>query len=185
LFKKLRTTIGERILRNKFKVRKRKRCIHDFQDAKSIGVLFKTNNLNDFQLVKNFLHYLREFNTKVIALCYIDTKKIPDYYLLMKGFNFFSKNSVNFFYIPNHQLVDDFMEQHFDILIDLSVENSFPVKYIGVLSNADFKIGMLRKNEENYYDLMIDIGSNKNIENLIENIKHYIPIFAGPEINKV
>lgn len=155
--------------------------MHDFHSARVIGVLFKTNNFDDFQLVKNFLHYLKELDNKIIALCYIDSKKIPDYYLLVKGFNFFTRKSVNFFYIPRHEVVNDFIEQPLDMLIDLTTEDVFTVKYIGVLSKAKFKIGMRQRRLEKYYDLMIDTEKDRSIVNLIENIKHYIPIFAGSE----
>lgn len=181
MFKKIRVKIGESILRRKLRTRKRDRCIHDFRSARLIGVLFKTNNLTDFQHVKNFLHYLRDLDSKVIALCYIDSKKIPDYYLLVKGFNFFTRKSVNLFYIPTHPVVNDFIEQPLDMLIDLSVEDVFSIQYIGILSKAKFKIGIRQKRMEKYYDLMIDIGKDKSINNLIENIKTYIPILAGSE----
>ncbi|MGC8804030.1 MAG: DUF6913 domain-containing protein, partial [Bacteroidales bacterium] len=118
---------------------------------------------------------------KVIALCYIDSKKIPDYYLLVKGFNFFTRKTVNLFYIPTHPLVNDFIEQPLDMLIDLSIDDVFSIHYIGILSKAKFKIGMRQKRLEKYYDLMIDIGKDKTINNLIENIKTYIPILAGNE----
>ncbi|MCX7986443.1 MAG: hypothetical protein N2662_05850 [Bacteroidales bacterium] len=157
----------------------RKRCMYDFHSAQLIGVLFKTNDSNEFQLVKNFLHYLRELDNKVIALSYIDSKKIPDYYLLVKGFNFFSRKSINFFYLPQNPIVNDFIEQPLDMLIDLTIDESFPIKYISVLSKAKFKIGMRQKRMEKYYDLMIDIEKDKSIANLIEGIKYYIPLFAG------
>jgi len=181
LFKKIRAQIGESILKRKIRLRKRNRCMHDFHSAQVIGVLFKTNNYNEFQLVKNFLHYLKELDSKIIALGYIDSKKVPDYYLLVKGINFFTRKSVNFLYIPKHEAVNDFIEQPLDMLIDLTTEDIFAIKYIGALSNAKFKIGMRQKRMEKYYDLMIDIEKDRTLVNLIESIKHYIPIFAGSE----
>ncbi len=175
---------GEYILRKKLRFFQRKRCVNDFASAQLIGVLFKTDNYNDFQKVKEFLHYLRTYETKIIALCYIDTKKIPDYYLLVKGFNFFTRKSLNIFYIPQHKLVSDFIDQPFDILLDLSMDNCFPIKYISILSKAKFKIGLRQLKYEHEYDLMIDL-KKKNISELIENIKMYIPIFAGKYSSEV
>lgn len=182
MLRKIRTIVGEKILRKKLRTQKRSRCIYDFHRAQLVGVLFKVNTINEFQLIKDFLHYLRELDNKVIALCYIDSKKIPDYYLLVKGFNFFTRKSVNFFYIPRHPMVNDFIEQPFDMLIDLTIDDIFTIKYIGILSKAKYKVGMRQKRMEKHYDLMIDIEKNRSIANLIESIKHYIPIFASNEI---
>ena len=151
----------------------------NFQTSKNIGVLFKTDTKEDFEIVQNFLHFLMEQNNEVVAICYVDSKKIPDYYFMRMGFNFFSKRNLNFFYIPKTQFVFDFIEKPFDILIDLSTDYNFPFHYISNLSEAKFKIGTLQNNI-NCFDLMIDISMDNNVQFLIEQIKHYIPVFCKP-----
>ncbi len=180
MFKSIRKRIGRSIIVRKTRNRKREKNIYGFEEAKLIGVLFKTQNINEFNLIKDFLLYLRKFDCQVVALCYIDSKKIPDYYLLKKGFNFFTKNDLSFFYIPKSQLIEDFINQKFDILLDLSIDELIPIEYIVDLSRAKFKIGKLKKNNH-LYDLMIDVSKNNTIESLIENMKYYIPIFASKE----
>lgn len=160
--------------------RKRKKVMFNFETSQSIGVVFKTDNQADFELVKKFLHFLNEQDNKVIALCFVDSKKVPDFYLLRKGFNFFSRSDLNFFFIPKTHFINDFIEKPFDILIDLSIDSNFPLHYISSLSKAKFKIGKLFSNK-NSFDLMIDISRNNSVGALIEQIKHYIPVVCVSE----
>jgi hypothetical protein len=149
-----------------------------FESSKLVGVVFKTDTQSDFELVKKFLHFLSDQDNKVVAICFVDNKKIPDYYLLRKGFNFFSRNDLNFFFIPKTNFVLDFIEKPIDMLIDLSIDENFPLYYISSLSKAKFKIGKQQK-EHNCFDVMIDNSKNNSVETLIEHIKHYIPVLYG------
>lgn len=180
MFKSLRQNIGRSIINRKLRNHKREKNIYGFDEAKLIGVLFSVQNIGDFNLIKEFLVYLRNFNCNVVALCYIDSKKIPDYYLLKKGFNFFTRNNLSLFYIPKSPLIDDFINQKFDILLNLCLEELVPIEYVVNLSKAKFKIGRFQKNKYPY-DLMIDVSKKNTIENLIDNIKYYIPLFASKE----
>ena len=178
VFKSLRQKIGNSILRRKLKTRKRVKSVFSFESSKTIGVVFKTDTQSDFELVKRFLHFLTEQDNKVVALCFVDSKKVPDYYLLRKGFNFFSRADLSFFFVPKTQFIIDFIDKPIDMLIDLSTDNNFPFQYITSLSKAKFKIGKLQK-DRNSLDVMIDISKTNNVESLIEQIKHYVPVLCG------
>jgi len=178
LFKSIRRKIAMVILRRRSKYRKREKNISSFESSKVIGVVFKTDTQSDFEIVKQFLHFLSDQENKVVALCYVDSKKVPDFYLLRKGFNFFSRQDLNYFFLPKAQFILDFIEKPFDMLIDLSTDNNFPLFLISSLSKAKYKIGKLYKNV-NCFDVMIDISKKNNVQSLIENIKHYIPVLCG------
>jgi hypothetical protein len=178
LFKSIRQKIGNSILRRKLRNRKRKKGIFNFETSKNIGVVFKTDTQSDFELVKRFLQFLSDQDNKVVALCYVDSKKVPDYYLLRKGFNFFSRAELSYFFLPKNQVILDFVEKPFDILIDLSTDCNFPLYFISNLSIAKFKIGKQKKDQDQF-DVMIDTTKNNTVEALIEQIKHYVPVLCS------
>ncbi len=179
-FKKTRQKIGSGILRRRLRNRKRSKNITNFENSQLIGVVFKTDVQSDFEIVKKFLHFLTEQNNKIVALCYVDTKKVPDYYLLRKGFNFFSRNDLSFFFLPKSQVILDFIDKPFDMLIDLSTDNNFPLHFISNLSKSKFKIGRLNNNNDNLcFDVMIDTSKGNSVESLIEHIKYYVPVLCG------
>lgn len=68
---------------------------------------------------------------------------------------------LNWWGIPKPEKVGDFMEIHFDILLSIAFEPNFAVDYVTALSNAKFKIGS-SPSDENYFDLNIKIGENKD-----------------------
>ncbi len=178
VFKNTRQNIGNSLLRRKLRNQRRKKFISNFENSQLIGVVFKTDNQSDFEIVKKFLHFLTEQNNKIVAMCYVDVKKVPDYYLLRKGFNFFSRNDLNFFFLPKSNSILDFIEKPFDMLIDLSTDNNFPLHFISNLSKAKFKIGKFNANSS-CFDVMIDISKDNSVQSLIEHIKHYVPVLCG------
>jgi hypothetical protein len=178
LFKSIRQKIGNSILRRKLRNRKRTKSIFNFETSKNIGVVFKTDTQSDFELVKRFLHFLSDQDNKVVAVCFIDHKKVPDYYLLRKGFNFFSRAELSFFFVPKTTFILDFIDRPFDMLVDLSIDSNFPLYYISKLSKAKFKIGK-QKNQQDQFDVMIDTTKNNTVESLIEQIKHYVPVLCN------
>jgi hypothetical protein len=178
LFKSIRSGIGNSILKRKLRHYRRIKSLFNFETSKLVGVVFKTDTQGDFEIVKKFLHFLTEQNNKVVALCFVDYKKVPDYYFLRKGFNFFSRNDLNFFFLPQTQFIEDFIQKPFDMLIDLSIDNNFPLYYISSLSAAKFKIGKLQQGH-NCFDVMIDTNKDNTVQSLIEQIKHYVPVLCG------
>lgn len=178
MFKSIRQKIGKYVLRRHERNHRRNKSLFNFETSQHIGVVFKTDTQSDFELVKRFLHYLSEQNNKVVALCFVDLKKVPDYYLLRKGFNFFSRKDLNIYFVPKTPFINDFIEKQFDILIDLSTDYNFPLHYISTLSKAKYKIGRQQKHYTSF-DMVIDISKNNNVEFLIEHIKHYVPVLCS------
>jgi hypothetical protein len=181
LFKSIRRKIGNSILQKRLRNRRREKSISNFETSKLIGVVFKTDSQSDFEIVKRFLHFLSELDNKVVALCFIDSNKVPDYYLLRKGYNFFSKRDLNLFFLPKTYFILDFIEKPFDILINLCTDNSFPLTYITGLSKAKLKIGKFWE-DQNLFDVMIDIKKDNSVNYLIEHIKHYVPVLSGATV---
>lgn len=171
----IKKTFGKISLKKNLRKNNRQVSVHNFKSAETIGIIFNSPDDESFTVVKNFLSFLADNNLKVIALGFVPDKKIPENLLLRKGINFFCKKDLNWYYKPKTEVVNQFINQNFDILIDLSLKEYFPLYYIGQLSNASFKIG--RQSEQyQYQDLMINIGKNHSIDYLIEQIKHYLTI---------
>ena len=63
--------------------------------------------------------------------------------------------------MPKAAKVRDFMEMNFDLLLNITLEPNFAVDYVTALSKAKFKIGS-SPNDENYFDLNIKVGENKD-----------------------
>jgi len=146
--------------------------------SKNIGIIYYFEDEKEYKIISDFVRYLQEEHKIVKALGYAPDKIIPHYFYPKIFFDIFLQTDVNKWTgIPNKQCVKDFIDTEYDLLIDLSLNNIFPLDYIGILSKAKFKVGKYDNTRKKYYDMMIDIKNNKDLRYLIEQIIQYIKIF--------
>ncbi len=153
--------------------------LFDLATAKYVGVVCATEDEASTSLLKDFLHLLTQKGIKYLVLGYFDGKKIPDNFLYWKGMEFITQNDLNFFFIPKSPAVDKFINEPFDLLINCSIKEYFPVEYVAQMSVAKCKVGTLHKDPSDY-DLMFDIEKQKNVGYFLENLKLYLSDLRNP-----
>ena len=144
--------------------------------ARRVGILYMVGDVPDYDKVSEFVSQLQQEHKEVKALGFISSKNLISRFLPKLSYDFFSKKDVNWFYRPIHKTVKDFMEKEFDLLIDLSLADSFPLKYISGLSKAICRVGRFSEDNSPYYDLMIDAKPAITIDDYFYQIKHYLTI---------
>ncbi len=152
--------MGRRELRTHLKDRNRTPVVCNIEHAKHIGIIYNATEGVSFEIIRNLVKDLSGSSRKITVLGYVDSKKLIDNYLYRKGFDFFSKNDLNWYWRPVSPLVDQFIKEPFDLLINLSLENHYPIQYITAISPATFKAGKFSP-DDIYLDLMIDIEKEK------------------------
>jgi hypothetical protein len=152
--------IGKKVLERKLRDRVRSTKVCNINEAKNIGIIFNATQLVSFEIIRNLTKELTERKIKVFVLGYVQSKKLIDHYLYRKGFSFFTKSNLNWFKKPVSDSVEEFINIPFDMLINLCLEESFPIQYIVALSASTFKVGKY-SDEPNYLDFMIDIEKEK------------------------
>jgi hypothetical protein len=136
--------------------------------AETIGILFNATHEVSFEIVKEMVKKLSSKENDIEVLGYVDSKQMIDHYLYRKGFEFFTRNQLNWYYKPMAEIVEKFIKKPFDLLIDLSLDNPFPIRYIVSCSAAKFKAGRYLHSED-YLDFMIDIEKEKKT---MSDIRH-------------
>jgi Family of unknown function (DUF6913) len=157
LGERIKAIIGSRVLEKKLRNQNRSVAVCNIKNARNIGILYNATEYVSFEIIREFAKELSQNNSNVSILGYVDSKKLIDHYLYRKGFDFFSRNDLNWYYKPVSAVAEEFVKKPFDLLIDLSLEPSYPVQYIVALSPSTFKVGRFSP-EEKYLDLMIDTG---------------------------
>jgi len=137
----IKVQVGRRVLANKFKTQLRIPATCSVDDAKNIGILYNATEYISFEIIRNLVKELSHDSRKVTVLGYVDSKKLIDHYLYRKGFDFFSKNDLNWYFRPVSAVVDNFIAEPFDLLINLSLEDHYPIRYIAALSPATGSAG--------------------------------------------
>jgi hypothetical protein len=164
---------GEFFLEKELKIFIRNRGFKGFESAQSIGVIFNASNNDDFDLVKKYVKYLRESQKRVKALGYFNLKEVPEMKYSKIEYDFFANKDLNWHLQPACEQAQKFINEEYDILIDLNLDDDFPLKYISSLSKAKFKIGKYLDNNITY-DLMIAVEENKGIKYFLKHLDHYL-----------
>jgi hypothetical protein len=152
--------MGNKSIRNYLKNKNREVKTCNIAEAKSIGILFNATHQISFEIVKALVKDLSTKKNKIDVLGFVDSKQLIDHYLYRKGFDFFTRSQLNWYYKPVVENVQKFIEKPYDILIDLSLDDPFPIHYIIACSQAKFKVGRYYEGQD-CLDFMIDMEKEK------------------------
>ncbi len=159
------------------KARKRlKRNVKAFniEKASSIAVVYNATNRTDADIVKKFIQYLKEERKEVLSLGFINSKDSSDMVTPHLNYIYFDKKDLSKTMLPKSSDVNNFIKKPYSILIDLNMEECFPIEYITSLSNAKFKVGASGNYRNENCDLVVDVSANNKLEYLIIQLKHYL-----------
>src|SRR5512133_2764243 len=185
LIDNFKSLIGQRIISGHLNAEVRRPSFCNVNQAKNIGIIYNATEYISFEIIRNLVKDLLHDSKKISILGYVDSKNLIDSYLYRKGFEFFSRNELNWFNKPVSPKVQEFISHPFDLLINLSLEDHYPIQYITAFSPATFKAGRFTPGDKSL-DLMIDIEKekqamrniHKEIENQIDHKKEDLEIEA-------
>ena len=145
-----------------------------FDEAKKIGILYDATDASNFEIVKAYVKNVRSRQKDILALGYVDRKELPSNQFAQYGLDFFTRKHLNWQMIPQYTIVSNFMVEKFDILINLTSNSCFPLRYITALSHARFRVGPFDRKNMMCYDLMIDTKGEEGIKVFIEEVENYL-----------
>ena len=169
----IRYKIAQYFLKQELEEHARERGFDGFENSKSIGIIFDASQKDDLELATRYVKYLKDHKKRIKAIGFFQGKTIPDMVYSKLEFDYFTKKDLNWYFKPTPGFIEQFINEDFDILIDLNLDLAFPLEYISCLSKAKFKIGKYRE-KENHYDLMINVPDEKGIKYFLRNLDLYI-----------
>ncbi|MCF6243323.1 MAG: hypothetical protein L3J74_18550, partial [Bacteroidales bacterium] len=155
------------------KVRERKVVYNNVHSASYIGIIFNAEDKVFYAAAKEFMNYIDERGIKINALSFVPKSDLIGYFPYRKGVEYFGMDKLAWTGKPKEEGVEEFIERPFDILIDISLTGSFPNEYVFALSKAKFKI-CNNSSIEKYADFVLQLKNKEDIDNYIEQIKHYL-----------
>lgn len=182
MFKALREKLGRRSITNSSA--RHRIDYRGFDTVKSVCILVDASRPEDMEVVKKYLHYLREFGKKAKVIGYYPDGKVPEMTYSRMEYIFFSSADLDFLRRPKSEEVKQFLEEPVDMLIDLNLQGLFPLYYIAALSKASLKVGRNGENNE-IYDLMIEMSADKGIKYFLRNLDQYLEMLGPKKTQKV
>ena len=157
----------------------RQKRVSNIDDAKTIGILFEFTTTEDFDLLKKYVLYLRDMKKKVKAIGYYTTKQEPYIQYSKVDYDFFGKSSHNWYGKPTDHILTNFMDEEFDIFIDINVNAQPVLTYIAAMSRAKFKVG--RAGENHYiHDLLFESPKEKGLKFFLRQVDTYLMMINKP-----
>lgn len=142
----------------------------NYNDARSVGVLFSSSNEDNHKAITYFVKLLQKDNKKVNVLAYFDEKHTNPYDF---RFDFFTKKDVDYLGRINCLQVNEFMEKKFDYLYCINPQ-PFPLfDYILQRSQAHCRVGKYHSETTDCFELMVDTRESNDTVDLILQMLHY------------
>ncbi|HCC71679.1 MAG TPA: hypothetical protein DEQ09_11085 [Bacteroidales bacterium] len=174
LFKGIRLVVARLILNQRLKRTRRNKKFNNLRHSHKIGIVWDGSNIADFEAITSFYHEMLKRNIQVDIICYYPKIILPDQYTAIRYLTCIKKTDLNWFYIPQSNDIDEFIHTPYEILIDINNNNYFPVKYITVLSQAEFKVGAENLSYRDKIDMTIKINRKNDPVYYLEQVKYYL-----------
>jgi hypothetical protein len=155
----------------------------NMKDARSVGILYTLDDVQDYDTVSTFVKELQLDRKEVKALGFVKNKNLISRFLPKLSYDFISKKDINWYFKPIHTKVEDFINREFDILIDLNLQDLFPLKYISGMSKALCRVGVYSESNSDFYDLMIEARPGITVNDYLQHINHYLSVINSDEKN--
>jgi len=164
---RLKSKLANRILNSRLNGVFRNKKVFNLDSAQTAGILWETDQEASYRKIEG---ELRGSGIETTGLCYFPLKKA----VIPAEINGFTRKQASWWLeIPKAKVAEDFIQQKFDVLIDLTGQKNFPIVYLTALSNAAFKIGCAG-NAVNYFDLNIEFGEQPETGLLTRQILYYL-----------
>lgn len=131
----------------------------NYNKARKIVVLFDFEKSKYATIFRPIIESMEKDGKTVTAWAYYpdESKKKPLDDLMYSKLNIYSNLDVGFTKKPNKELIENWSSQSYDLLIDLSCNDDFPLLYFALYTDAKCKAGV-KKTALLSLDFMLDIG---------------------------
>lgn len=149
------------------------------ESAKKIGVIYIVEDEASYIRIDNWLKKLAAAGKEVRVVGYHHSDNVPHYCIPKLKHEYYSKKDVNWYGKPIRPSLKDFVEEPFPILIDLTMDENFTTKYILSLSKSSMKVGKKNEGMEDFYDFMISLNEEHDMDDFIYFIETYTKQLKG------
>lgn len=152
----------------------REKQVFNLDDAKTIGIAFEFTTPEDFELLKKYVIYLRELKKRVKCIGYYTGKSEPAVQYSKVDYDFINEKSFTWYGKPSNHIVSNFLEEAYDIYIDVNLKDNIILRYIANVSAAKFKIGHFREDEESPFEMQISIPKESGLKAYLREVDTYL-----------
>ncbi len=145
-----------------------------FEKATKFGILFYARTEAEMVAVTDLISFLWEHKKTSIILGATIGFPVAKSRLTNMNFTQLKEEEFDWRNIPRGYRILNFLDNDFDILIDLTQEDYLPVTYLLALSKSKIKVGRYDRNSHGLYHFMLDTWQKPDIFNFTDQVKQYL-----------
>jgi len=165
----IRLRFHRSFLKKEMSAQKPQRGSMYLDNATSIGILFDGTEPAEREIVLDYAEQLKKAGKKVKLLAFFDNK--------LKGESFafpaFNRQQVDWALRPNSREALEFIDQPFDLLLNLTKNTIIPLDYLAARSKARFRVGPFT-DQTFCYDLMIEGAGKPDLKTYLQQVIFYM-----------
>lgn len=158
----------------------RQKQVFNLDDAKTIGIAFEFTTPEDFELLKKYVIYLREHKKRVKCVGYYKGKTEPAVQYSKVDYDFINVKDFSWYGKSTNHIVNNFVEEPYDIYIDVNLKDAVPIRYIAYVSAARFKIGHYKEDAESPFDMQISLPKEQGLKAYLREVDTYLQMINKP-----
>jgi hypothetical protein len=186
LFQNIRLKIGKSILKKKMSLNKHNFHFSNFSMVRKIGIVWDASNPDEFPFLSKFCQKMQEKNIDVRIIGYFPGNNLPDQYTAIRFLTCIRRKELDFFYHPVSSDANTFMNNQFDVLIDINFKKILPLQYISSLSNAAFKVGVFETGTADApFELMIEMKNPVEVDAYLVQVIQYLEMINSEKVKPV
>lgn len=174
LIESVRIVVGKFLLKRNVKKLVRVKTVHNLDSAKTLGIVFEYKDEDEFKVFEKLIAKLRSRKIDVKALVFLPYEKLLEYIPQKLSIDFITHSDLDYVFHPIGTRANEFIENQYDILIDLNTNKLFSLECVTALSKASYKIGIYDDTKQHVYDLMLKMPIDEELPIIIEQYLHYL-----------
>lgn len=149
---------------------KREVIFPQFDNVRSVLVLFESDFTEKNPVIKSIAEQLRQEDKDVVLWGYCDKKDIQS--PILPQLRIVGRRDFGFLGQPKDELIADLQKRQYDLLIDLTQHTNRCLRYLALYARANFKTGM--NLQIGIHDLLINTEPQDTPQFLFEQIVKYL-----------
>ena len=158
----------------------RDKTIKNWDVIHTVGLIFVVGSAEEWNLISRFISAQKKQGKQIFLIGFHPKDYAIDYIFTHTETTICrEKEDLSFWGLPKADVINNFTERHYDLLIDTTTENFFG-KYITALSNADLKVGYYNPqfstlySQFTGYDLTIQGNDQFDLKKYLEQVVKYL-----------
>lgn len=146
-----------------------------------MGIIFRVGGEYEWNVIYRFVKGLEGSQKRVSMIGFQDSHTELNYIIThSQTIIVHEKDDMNFWGVPKDGTIEEFTDNHYDLLIDTTEQPDFFGQYMSLRTDADLKVSYIDTTDEeaeqatDIYDLMIHGEGRMDIKDFLVNVISYL-----------